>query len=239
MREAMELGNQILALETARGRTADYYRAAGFLGEVRALASGDPSAGRAFLDSAIRSGPFASAVPAERLYPELAFRYARLGDVARARSLLSEEASALDSAEMRSSRGVRAVALGEIALAEGKPTEAITRFREGMAIDATCFPCYAATFARAFDAAGNADSATAWGERYLSSTSSRRIISDWRELPPLLVMMGDLSAETGDRAKAAEYYQKYIDLRREADPSLQPQVAEVKKKLAEVAGEKR
>jgi hypothetical protein len=47
------------------------------------------------------------------------------------------------------------------------------------------------------------------------------------------------SADRGDRAKAAEYYQKYIDLRREADPSLQPQVAEVKQKLAEVAGEKK
>ena len=63
--------------------------------------------------------------------------------------------------------------------------------------------------------------------------------TDWRELPPLLVTLGDLSAEKGDRVKAAEYYQKYIDLRREADPSLQPQVAEVKKKLADVAGEKK
>ena len=51
--------------------------------------------------------------------------------------------------------------------------------------------------------------------------------------------MATSAPSKGDRAKAAEYYQKYIDLRREADPALQPQVAEVKKKLAEVAGEKK
>ncbi len=237
--EAMEVSNQILTLETARGRTADYYRAAGFLGEMRAMVSGDASAGRAFLDSTLRARPLTSAVPAERAYSDLAYRYARLGDVARARAILTEEAGALDSTELRSAGSPRAMALGEIALAEGKPTEAIARFREGMAIDATCFTCWAGTLARSYDAAGNADSATAWGERYLASTSNRRILSDWRELPPLLVMMGDLSAEKGDRAKAAAYYQKYIDLRREADPSLQPQVAEVKKKLADVAGEKK
>jgi hypothetical protein len=57
-------------------------------------------------------------------------------------------------------------------------------------------------------------------------------------MPALLVRQGDIASEKGDRAKAAEYYQKYIDLRREADPVLQPQVAEVKKKLAGVTGEK-
>jgi hypothetical protein len=101
------------------------------------------------------------------------------------------------------------------------------------------FVAPATALVRAYDAAGNAESAIAWGERYLAGTSNRRITTDWREMPAVLIRMGDLSADKGDRAKAAEYYQKYIDLRREADPSLQPQVAEVKQKLAEVAGEKK
>ena len=239
LREAKELGMESLALEASRGRTAEYYRAAGFLGEVEAMAAGNSSVGRALLDSVLRVGPFKTAVPAERPYSELAVRYARLGDVSRARALLSEEAGAVDTIQIRGAAAMRATALAEIALQEGKPTEALARFREGFAIDATCFTCYAAGFARAFDAAGNADSAMAWGERYLASASNRRISSDWREMPALLIRMGDMSADKGDRAKAAEYYQKYVDLRREADPALQPQVAEVKKKLAEVAGEKR
>ena len=56
--------------------------------------------------------------------------------------------------------------------------------------------------------------------------------------PQLQPALGD-TCRQGQRAKAAEYYQKCIDLRREADPSLQPQVAEVKKKLADVAGEQK
>jgi tetratricopeptide (TPR) repeat protein len=203
------------------------------------MRTGDPRAGRTMLDSAISSGPFKSALPAERPYADLAARYARLGDAARARSLLREEATILDSIQLRDATSARAVALGEIALLEGKPTEAIARFREGFADNATCYPCFAAAFARAFDAAGNTDSASVWGERYLTSTNRTRLTTDWREMPPLLVRQGDIAADKGDRAKAAEYYQQYIDLRREADPVLQPQVAEVKRKLADVAGEKK
>jgi serine/threonine-protein kinase len=239
MREAVQLGHQSLALEATRDLAGDYYRAAGFLSDVEAMASANPSAGRAFLDSAMRAGPFKSAFPAERPYGELAIRYARLGDVARARALLTEEASVLDTTEMRSMPATRATARAEIALQENKPIEAIARFREGLAADATCFTCFASGLARAFDAAGNADSAIAWGDRYLASTSNRRITTDWREMPALLIRLGDLSADKGDRTTAAEYYQKYIDLRREADPALQPQVAEVRKKLAGVTGEKK
>jgi tetratricopeptide (TPR) repeat protein len=239
LRESSELGRQALAYETTRGRAPDYYRAAGVLSEVEAMRTGDPRVGRAMLDSAISSGPFKSALPAERPYTELAARYARLGDAARARGLLAEEASALDSVQLRAARSFRATALGEIALLEGRPTEAIARFREGFAENATCYPCFAAAFARAFDAAGNTDSASVWGDRYLTSRSRSRLITDWREMPALLVRQGDIAAEKGDRAKAADYYQKYIDLRREADPALQPQVAEVKRKLAGVTGEKK
>jgi hypothetical protein len=129
------------------------------------------------------------------------------------------------------------MALGEIALVESKPTEAIAQFKAGLAADGTCFTCFAAPLSRAYDAAGMTDSASAWGDRYLASTDRQRLTVDWREMPALLVRLGDISAEKGDRHKAASYYQQYVDLRRSADPSLQPQVADVKKKLAAVAGE--
>ncbi len=238
LRAASDLARQGLAFEATQDRPFDYYRAAGLLAEVEAMRGGDAGRGRALLDSTVSHGPFKASLAAERPYAELAVRYARLGDAARARALLAEEASALDSLELRGAASSRAAALGEIAMVEGRPTEAIAQFRAGFAADASCLPCFAGEMSRAFDAAGAPDSAAAWGERYLASTSRFRNAVDWRELPPLLVRLGDINAEKGDRAKAAEYYQKYIDLRREADPVLQPQVAEVKKKLASVAGEK-
>ncbi len=238
LREAIELSRQSLAFEATRGRPPEYYRAAMVLGELKAMAAADPAVGRALLDSVVSAGPFTSATPAERPYAVLAFSYARLGDAARARGLLAEQATALDSIQIRGATTGRAFALGEIALADGKPTEAIARYREGFANDATCLPCFASALARAFDAAGNADSAFAWGERYLASTNRARIGTDWSEMPALLIRMGDISAERGDRAKAAGYYQQYVDLRRDADPVLQPEVAGVKKKLGAVSGEK-
>ena len=87
--------------EATRGRAPDYYRAAGVLSEVEAMRTGDPRTGRTLLDSAIAAGPFKSALPAERPYTDLAARYARLGDAARARGLLTEEAGALDSIQLR------------------------------------------------------------------------------------------------------------------------------------------
>jgi hypothetical protein len=36
----------------------------------------------------------------------------------------------------------------------------------------------------------------------------------------------------GDKQKAASYYTKFVDLWKNADPELQPKVAEVKRKLA-------
>jgi hypothetical protein len=49
--------------------------------------------------------------------------------------------------------------------------------------------------------------------------------------------LGELYEAKGDRTKAADYYSRFIDLWREADPDLQPQVAKVKQRLAEVTGE--
>ena len=238
LQEADGLARQSLAFESTQDRPLDYYRAAGLLGEIEATRSG-PARGRAILDSTVAHGPMRGALPAERPYAGLAALYARLGDPARARALLAEEATALDSLERRGTASARLAAQGEIALQEGKPTEAIAQFRAGLDNDATCLPCFASQLSRAFDAAGVPDSAAAWGERYLASTNRFRAGTDWREMPALLVRMGDISVEKGDRAKAAEYYQKYVDLRREADAVLQPQVAEVKKKLADVTGEKK
>jgi tetratricopeptide (TPR) repeat protein len=52
-----------------------------------------------------------------------------------------------------------------------------------------------------------------------------------------LVMLGDLYDARGDRAKAAEYYQRYVAVFRNPDPPIARQVAAVRAKLARVTGE--
>ena len=70
-----------------------------------------------------------------------------------------------------------------------------------------------------------------------ASAEESRGYEDEMSLGPTYRRLGELYEEKGDQAKAASYYQKFIDLWRDADADLQPQVTEVKKKLAKVVGE--
>ena len=44
--------------------------------------------------------------------------------------------------------------------------------------------------------------------------------------------LGELWENKGDRAKAASYYASFVDLWKDADPELQPRIADVRRRLA-------
>jgi hypothetical protein len=50
-------------------------------------------------------------------------------------------------------------------------------------------------------------------------------------------MLGDLYDARRDRAKAAEYYRRHIEVFKDPDPLIAKQVAAVREKLARVTGE--
>jgi hypothetical protein len=74
-------------------------------------------------------------------------------------------------------------------------------------------------------------------QRYLESTWNFRILADAYRLAPILRRVGELYEAKGDRRRAAQAYQRFVALWRQADPVLQPQVAEVRRRLAEVTAE--
>ena len=86
--------------------------------------------------------------------------------------------------------------------------------------------------ARAFDAAGQPDSAIAMYEQFLRAPMVDRIANDIVALPLAQRRLGELYAAKGDRTHAVEHYTAFADLWKNADSALQPQVAEVRKKLA-------
>jgi len=49
--------------------------------------------------------------------------------------------------------------------------------------------------------------------------------------------VGELYEGRGDRAKAREYYGRFVDLWRDADPGFQPIVRDVRARMARLAGE--
>ncbi len=60
---------------------------------------------------------------------------------------------------------------------------------------------------------------------------------DTRWLPQTLHRLGELSEEKGDRDKAALNYSWFVDLWRDADPLLQPRVAEARRRLARLTSQ--
>ncbi len=145
-------------------------------------------------------------------------------------------------------RGVEGTHLqmrGSIALAEGQWHEAIQLLQRSVERPG-CFGCRLVDLGRAYDGAGQRDSAVVLYERYLSMPALEwgccdvlidLLISQsvWR--PSTLRRLAELHEERGEREKAIDYYNKFIDLWQDADPELQPQVEEVKQRLARLVGE--
>ncbi len=175
-------------------------------------------------------------------------RYARtialLADIGRVR----DASSLLDEWRRRTGptdpgfRADSAFAVGAIAAAEGQweravsaflawhaspPAAALTLYNRGL-------PEAAAIMARR----GQADSAIVLFERALATSSAYGgYIYEPGWYAQALLMLGELYEARGDRAKAAEYYRRHIDVFKDPDPQIGKQVAAVREKLARVTGE--
>jgi tetratricopeptide (TPR) repeat protein len=168
----------------------------------------------------------------------IAIAYAQLGNPARARTILSE----FDRAATHDDRMIRwadlQVARGEIALAEGRATDAITAFRTATFSDSGQVEPIGwggthLRLARAFDRANQPDSALAQFEAFQTPlVRAAAAIFAPTALPVAARRRGELYEARGDIANAIKNYEEFVALWKDADPDLQPQVAEIKSRLA-------
>jgi DNA-binding SARP family transcriptional activator/uncharacterized protein HemY len=196
------------------------------------------------VEQTVRMIPRSELSVQDRPYADLAALYARAGQPGRARALLEEWEAAVPAALRRRSGQVRARpfwgrtlpwALGEIALAEGRPDEAVHQFRQ--ANHASCLICTLPHLGRAYEAAGRPDSAIAVYERYLRTPFAFRLFYDAEWRAPVLERLGQLHEAHGDHARAAEHYRSFIEVWQAADPELQPRVREARRKLTVLQGD--
>lgn len=88
----------------------------------------------------------------------------------------------------------------------------------------------------AFDRANMIDSAIVSYNRYVTSPQAGRgWNSDGNYLPWILKRLGELYEQQGDAANAARVYRRYVELWKNADPELQPKVAEVRRRIARLS----
>ncbi|HKE92483.1 MAG TPA: serine/threonine-protein kinase [Gemmatimonadales bacterium] len=194
-----------------------------------------PGAGVARIGQALQKHPLASLPAADRPYAALAWYYAAAGQLTEAERLLAEYAEAVP-AGLRRGDYLQNGARGAIAVAQNRLQDAVPLFRA--AYDSSgCDVCALFELASVYEQLQQPDSAIALYRRYVDIPGLDRNTDDPINLAPAYRRLGDLYAERGDRANAATYYNKLLDLWKSPDPELQPIVADVKQRLAALAGE--
>ncbi|HWA15711.1 MAG TPA: hypothetical protein VG817_04715, partial [Gemmatimonadales bacterium] len=252
-----QIDQQLMMLEGARGRlqAADSHaaRAAAF-GAVISVpgtrldltveyarlvltTTGDSSAALARLRTALARDPLKSIEAEDWPAGEVATVYAMLGHVAEAKQVLADYERGTPQGFVETDPAYfHARAL--IALAENRPADAVVEIRRRQATGTVFDGNY--ELGLAFEKQGMTDSAIVHYEKAAARVGGlTRPIQDGRELAPSLRRVGELYEAKGDKAKALDAYGRLVSLWKNADPVLQPQVREVKERMAKLAGEPR
>jgi tetratricopeptide (TPR) repeat protein len=194
------------------------------------------------LAAALRSWPVERLSLDDRPYLRLARLYALAGDLSEAKRWLARyDAEVTDAGLRRQDGPARATALARVAAAERRWEDAL-RETEVASRDVDGGPVVTgvgANFARGFihAAAGHTDAAIVSFERFLAEPYDYRLTeADDIYLPIALEKLGALYEAKGNTAKALERYERFAALWKDADPELQPRVAEVRRRIARLRG---
>ncbi|HKV50320.1 MAG TPA: serine/threonine-protein kinase [Gemmatimonadaceae bacterium] len=209
------------------------------------------------LDASLADTPLERLPLADRPYFDAATAYAVAGAPDKAAAIVAQyRRDVTDTSRFRLRRPSLDAALGTIALVRGDAKTAIDEFRRSDVADdglpsRECAPCVHFALGRAFGAAGQADSTIAEYEAYIATPywlkltggeSTEISFGDALVLAGVHKRLGELYEATGDRQKAASHYAAFVALWKNADPELQPQVEDVRRRLArlgEAEGAKR
>lgn len=229
MREAM-------AAAEAQGELGLYLNVALRLAFYDVVLRGDPDAALRRLDSALERHPLEVVEPNERPYGELSLVYTLSGKVDRARQLLAESDSVVAPILRDNDDAGNHVPLGVLALVEERPQEAIAEFRR--ADKGPCTICILPIMGQAYDVAGMPDSVIAVYERYLQTPWLDRLDnSDWWTLAAIYERLGGLYELKDEPERAVFYYEKFVELWKNADPEFQPRVDAARRAIERLLSE--
>lgn len=160
----------------------------------------------------------------------LAISYVDAGDIHTADSLLREAEKIIAPGEWGEIAASLHYARSQVDLAQGRAMDALRELR--LADVGVCSACLLAATSFAYEQAGMIDSALATGERYLSAIDPALVTYDGHYRPILHHRLGRLYLRRGDPANAARHLEAFIDMWRDADEPLRPQVDSARRELA-------
>jgi len=233
--ESLRLISQVAAYNASHGNPAAPLTAATLDSAiVEVLFHDSKDKALALIEAGLRRIPLSSLPPLERPYPALAQAYGLVGRADLARVMLAEFERNAASMPSRTAEQGRHSINNAIAMAEHRYLDAAHE-SEATSVG-VCGSCTAAATGIAFDLAQQPDSAIAAFTRFVNSTSiNGRFGTDGFFLAGSYKRLGELWEAKGDRAKAASNYTKFVELWKDADPDLQPKVAEVRRRLARLS----
>jgi tetratricopeptide (TPR) repeat protein/tRNA A-37 threonylcarbamoyl transferase component Bud32 len=232
LREAEEALEQALTIESAGQRPSMRRMLLQELERsvVESALLGRTAEARQRLRTALERYPLDSLAPERRPYDMLTYAWISAGENQLAAAAV-RDFEKLPATRPELPHDLNA-ARGFLALAEGRYAEAVERLRSA-ARGWGCALCNLVPIGQAFEKLGQRDSALAAYERYATYQVYWRLGQDV-ELAPTYVRLGELHEERGDRRRALEYYGKFVDMWKKADPELQPRVADVRRRIAEL-----
>src|SRR5213080_845715 len=241
LRQAEQDARDFQAASEQRGLPGDYVGGALDAAWLDLRYRNRPAAALERVEAALRRHPLASMPAADRPYPELARFYARAGRLDQAQRLVAEfERNVTEG--LRRGVSLRHAAAADIALSEGRTRDAITGYRAWYdENEYGCPSCGWLELAGIYDKGRQSDSALAIYERIVATPGMFRrffhVIDDSYGLAPTFKRLGELYEARSDRGKALEYYGRFVDLWKGADPELQPVVRDVRARMARLASE--
>jgi tetratricopeptide (TPR) repeat protein len=194
---------------------------------------GDKAAALRTLEDTLAHHPVDSIAAFSDPMSRLEWAYAILGRPDQARATLGRWQETRKRTVWGDDSLYRAGMQGDIALASNRPAEAMAFYRAGDIWG--CAVCNLPAIGQTYDVLGNADSAIAVFNRYLDTPAPGRGFGDGIFMPGIHKRLGELYEAKGDRQQALTHYMKFADLWKNADPELQPKVAEVRAKIARLS----
>jgi serine/threonine protein kinase/tetratricopeptide (TPR) repeat protein len=250
--EAEEYIREAMEATVEAGRPANYLKDATTLGLTDVWFRRLPKDGFRTVEAALARYPLDSIPLLDRPYLELALIYASAGRPQQARGLLTRYEREVDPTFRHIDDPRRQWIWGQVALAEGRYADAVAVFQAYLPSPRHCLACGQAALAQAYDRLGNSDSAIAVYERYVTTPSVFRLFdhetgpapdagpfsSDATQLAPSYKRLGELYEQRGDRARARQYYSRFVEVWNDSDPELKPVVSSVRQRLRHLAGER-
>ena len=238
MQERDGYGRLALEAEETRGLRGNY------IGNVIGMALGDlvlrnrRAEALAHVAAALERHPLASIAPVERPYLWLAQFYARAGRPEESRRLMTEYEREVPAISRNGDASEIHATQASIAVSEGRFQDAIVTYRLRIDEPHGCIACSLFELGEAYDRAGQADSALALYERFVTVPALFRLPLDAIFLPAAYKRIAELYEAKGDRQRALDYYGRFVDLWKGADAELQPIVREVQQRITHLGGER-